>query len=98
MPSAARLEAPKEERGRLRRESGEAVVGARMQDHCAGQGWWLGCAQELSEGQGQAHMASICAKLKSRESEVRRVTSAMFLWALAQATPCWRRLRARQPS
>ena len=23
-----------------------AVVGVRVQDHCAGRGWWLRCAQE----------------------------------------------------
>ena len=50
-----------------------------------GRGWWLGCTQELFEGQGQAHMASIRAKSKSRESEVKRLTSAMFLRALAAA-------------
>ena len=34
-----------------------------------GRGWWLGCTQELFEGQGKAHMASIRAMLKSRHVE-----------------------------
>ena len=39
-------EAPEEERGRVRRGIGVAVVGVRVQKHCEGWGWWLRCAQE----------------------------------------------------
>ena len=62
-------ETPEEERGSLRRGTGEAEVCVRVQGYCMGRGWWLGCTQELFEGQGQAHMASIRAMLKSRHVE-----------------------------
>ena len=36
-----------------------AVIGVRVQYHCAGQGWWLRCAQEPFAESGQPHLASV---------------------------------------
>ena len=52
--------APEEERGRVRRGIDVAVIGVRVQYHCAGQGWWLRCAQEPFAESGQPHLASEC--------------------------------------
>ena len=52
-------EAPEEERGRVRRGTDVAVIGVRVQDHCAGRGWWLRCAQEPFAESGQPHLASV---------------------------------------
>ena len=52
-------EAPEEERGRVRRGTDVAVIGVRVQDHCAGRGWWLRCAQEPFEESGQPHLVSV---------------------------------------
>ena len=52
-------EAREEEPGRVRRGAGVAVVGVRVQDHCAGRGWWLRCAQEPFAESGQLHLASV---------------------------------------
>ena len=38
---------------------GVAVVGVRVQKHCAGRGWWLRCAQEPFAEGGQPHLASV---------------------------------------
>ena len=36
-----------------------AVIGVRVQDHCARRGWWLRCAQEPFAENGQPHLVSV---------------------------------------
>ena len=43
----------------MRRGTDVAVVGVRVQDHCAGRGWWLRCAQEPFADSGQPHLALV---------------------------------------
>ena len=43
----------------MKRGTDLAVVGVRVQDHCARRGWWLRCAQEPFEESGQPHLVSV---------------------------------------